>query len=42
MIVKATQKSCFRIFFEEILARYGAPREIVSDGGAQFRSHLIA
>ena len=28
--------------FEEILAWYRAPREIVLDGGAQFTSHLIA
>jgi transposase InsO family protein len=27
--------------FEEIFARYGTPREIVSDGGSQFTSHMI-
>eukprot|EP00253_Pinus_taeda_P002579 PITA_02579 len=27
--------------FEEIFARYGTPKEIMSDGGAQFTSHMI-
>ena len=28
--------------FEEIYARYGTPREIISNGGAQLTSHMIA
>ena len=40
-IAKATEQVVSDFLFEEIFARYGTPREIVSDGGAQFTSHMI-
>jgi IS30 family transposase len=40
-VVKETEKAVSNFMFEEIFSRYGAPREIVSDGGAQFTSHMI-
>ena len=39
---KATNQVVLDFLFEEFFARYGTPREIVSDGGAQFTSHMIA
>ena len=41
-IVKATKQVVSDFLFEEFFAHYGTPREIVSDGGAQFTSHMIA
>ena len=40
-VVKAIEQDVLDFLFEEIFARYGAPRETVSDGGAQFTSHMI-
>ena len=41
-VAKATEQVVSNFLFEEFLARYGTPREIVLDGGAQFTSHMIA
>ena len=40
-IAKATEQVVLDFLFEEIFARYGTPREIVLDGGAQFTSREI-
>jgi hypothetical protein len=34
--LKIHRASCYGFLFEEIFVRYGVPREIVIDGGAQF------
>ena len=41
-VAKVTEQVVSDFLFEEIFSRYGAPREVVSDGGAQFTSHKIA
>ena len=41
-VAKETEQVVLDFLFEEIFSRYGTPREIVSDGGAQFTSHMIA
>jgi transposase InsO family protein len=40
-VTRATEQVVADFLFEEIFARYGTPREIVSDGGSQFTSHMI-
>lgn len=40
-ITKATEHVVSDFLFEEVFARYGTSREIISDGGAQFTSHMI-
>jgi len=42
VVAKAIEQVVSKILFEEIFARYGIPREMISDGGAQFISHMIA
>lgn len=41
VVVKETEQVVSKFLFKEIFSRYGAPREIVSDGGAYFTSHMI-
>lgn len=41
-VSKATEQNVSGFLFEEIFARYGAPRENILDVGAQFTSHSIA
>lgn len=41
-VAKATEQVVLDFLFEEIFSRYDTPRDIVSDGGAQFTSHEIA
>ena len=41
-VAKATEQLVSDFLFEEIFFRYGIPREVVLDGGAQFTSHKIA
>jgi len=41
-MAKATEQVVLDFLFEENFARYGTPREIVSDGVTQFTSHMIA
>lgn len=40
-VVKETEYVVSEFLFEEMFSWYGALREIVSDGGEQFKSHLI-
>jgi transposase InsO family protein len=40
-VTRAIEQVVANFLFEEIFARYGTPREIVSDGGSQFTSHMI-
>ena len=39
--MRAIEKVVADFLFEEIFAQYGTPREIVSDRGSQFTSHMI-
>ena len=39
--MRETEKVVADFLFEEIFAQYRTPREIVSDGGSQFTSHMI-
>ena len=39
---RATEQAVADFLFEEIFCRFGVPREIVTDGGPQFTSHMIA
>lgn len=41
VVTRATEQVVSDFLFEEIFGRYGTPREIVSDGGSQFTSHMI-
>ena len=41
-VVKEIEQVVLDFLFEENFACYGTPREIVSNGGAQFTSHMIA
>ena len=41
-VAKAIEQVVSDFLFKEIFSRYGTPREIVSDGGAQFTSYIIA
>ena len=38
---RATEQTVVNFLFEEILVRFGVPREIVTDQGAQFTSKLV-
>ena len=40
-LVRATEHTVVNFLFEEIFVRYGVPREIVTDQGAQFTSKLM-
>ena len=40
-VTRAKEQVVAEFIFEEIFARYNTPREIVSDGGSQFTSHMI-
>jgi len=40
-VAKATEQVVADFLFEDLFSRYGTPREIVSDGGALFTSHMI-
>jgi hypothetical protein len=40
-LVRATEQSVVNFLFEEIFVRFGVPREIVTDQGAQFTSKLV-
>jgi hypothetical protein len=40
-LVRAIEQSMFNFLFEEIFVRFGVPREIVTDQGAQFTSKLV-
>jgi transposase InsO family protein len=41
VVTRETEQVVAEFLFEEIFTRYGTPREIVSDGGSQFTSHMI-
>lgn len=41
MVAEVIEQVVIYFLFEEIFARYGTPREIILDGGAQFTSHMI-
>lgn len=41
VVMRETKKVVADFIFEEIFARYSTPREIVSDGGLLFTSHMI-
>ena len=38
---RATEQTVVNFLFEEIFVRFGVPREIVTDQGAQFTSKLV-
>ena len=40
-IAKAMEQVASDFLFEEIFSQYGTPREIVSNRGVQFTSHMI-
>jgi transposase InsO family protein len=40
-LVRATEQSVVNFLFEEIFVRFGVPREIVTDQGAQFTSKRV-
>ena len=40
-LTRATEQVVLDLLFENIFAHFGIPREIVTDGGPQFTSHLI-
>ncbi|GLV33452.1 hypothetical protein CBL_20190, partial [Carabus blaptoides fortunei] len=40
-MVQATAMNCAKILIDEIILRYGAPRRIISDNGAQFVSEIM-
>ena len=40
-LVRATEQSVVNFLFEEIFVRFGVPREIVTDQGAQFTSKMV-
>eukprot|EP00253_Pinus_taeda_P012991 PITA_12991 len=40
-VTKATENTVVTFLFEEIFVRYGVPRQIVTDQGAQFTSTLV-
>ena len=39
---RATEQAVVDFLFEEVFCHFGVPREIVTDGGPQFTSHMIA
>lgn len=41
-VAKTTEHVVVDFLSEDIFSRYSTPREIVSDGGAQFISHMIS
>lgn len=40
-VTKATKNTVVNFLFEEIFVRFGVPRQIVTDQGAQFTSKLV-
>ena len=40
-LVRATEQLVVNFLFEEIFVRFGVPREIVTDQGAQFTSEMV-
>jgi hypothetical protein len=40
-LVRATEQSMVNFLFEEIFVRFGVPRDIVTDQGAQFTSKMV-
>lgn len=40
-LASATEVTVADFLFEEILVRFGVPKEIITDGGKQFTSHMI-
>ena len=40
-LTRATEQAVSNFQFENIFVRFGIPREIVTDGGPQFTSHMI-
>ena len=40
-LARATEQSVVNFLFEDIFTRFGVPREIVIDQGAQFTSKLV-
>ena len=40
-LTRATKQAISDFLFEDIFVHFGIPREIVTDGGPQFTSHLI-
>lgn len=40
-VTKATKNTVVTFLFEEIFVRYGVPRQIVTDQGAQFTSKFV-
>jgi hypothetical protein len=40
-LVRATEQLVVKFLFEEIFVRFGVPREIVTDQGAQFTSKMV-
>ncbi|CAF4217405.1 unnamed protein product [Adineta steineri] len=41
-LARATEQSIVNFLFEYIFTRFGVPREIVTDQGAQFTSKLVS
>ena len=40
-LIKSNDQAMMEFLYEEILTRFGVPKEIVTDGGMQFVSHKI-
>ena len=40
-LTRATKQTIVNFLFEEIFVRFGIPREIITDQGAQFTSKLV-
>ena len=40
-LASATEVTVAYFLFEEIFVRFGVPKEIITDGGKQFTSHMI-
>ena len=40
-LASATKVTIVDFLFEEIFVQFGVPKEIITDGGKQFNSHMI-